>query len=49
MGDSGAMGGRTAAAGRQGGLGREGDGVSPSSYLLDFNERDIPHTTGIHK
>jgi len=27
----------------------QGDGVSPSSYLLDFNERDIPHTTGIHK
>ena len=20
-----------------------------TSYLLDFNERDIPHTTGIHK
>ena len=33
--------GRAAAAG-------QGDGVSPS-YLLDFNERDIPHTTGIHK
>ena len=39
----GAMGGRTAGRPRQ-----EGDGVSPS-YLLDFNERDIPHTTGIHK
>jgi hypothetical protein len=26
----------------------QGDGVSPS-YLLDFNERDILHTTGIHK
>jgi hypothetical protein len=24
----------------------QGDGVSPS-YLLDFNERDIQHTTGI--
>ena len=34
--------GRAAAAG-------QGDGVSPSSYLLDFNERDILHTTGIHK
>ena len=33
--------GRAAAAG-------QGDGVSPS-YLLDFNERDNPHTTGIHK
>jgi hypothetical protein len=33
--------GRAAAAG-------QGDGVSPS-YLLDFNERDIPHTTGIQK
>ena len=33
--------GRAAAAG-------QGDGVRPS-YLLDFNERDIPHTTGIHK
>jgi len=33
--------GRASAAG-------QGDGVSPSS-LLDFNERDIPHTTGIHK
>jgi len=33
--------GRAAAAG-------QGDGVSPS-YLLDFNERDIPQTTGIHK
>ena len=33
--------GRAAAAG-------QGDGVSPS-YLLDFNERDILHTTGIHK
>jgi hypothetical protein len=32
---------RAAAAG-------QGDGVSPS-YLLDFNERDILHTTGIHK
>ena len=30
------------------GTARQGDGVSPS-YLLDFNERDIPHTTGIHK
>jgi len=36
------------AAGRQGGRGSAGDGVSPS-YLLDFNERDILHTTGIHK
>jgi hypothetical protein len=26
----------------------QGDGVSPS-YLLDFNERDIQHNTGIHK
>jgi len=34
--------GRAAAAG-------QGDGVSPSPYLLDFNERDILHTTGIHK
>jgi len=34
--------GRAAAAG-------QGDGVSPSSYLLDFNERDILHTIGIHK
>jgi len=42
MGDGGAMGGRAAAAG-------QGDGVSPSSYLLDFNERDILHSTGIHK
>ena len=33
--------GRAAAAG-------QGDGVSPS-YLFDFNERDIPLTTGIHK
>jgi hypothetical protein len=33
--------GRAAAAG-------QGDGVSPS-YFLDFNERDIPHTAGIHK
>jgi hypothetical protein len=51
MGDGGAMGGRTAAAGRQDGRAAaagQGDGVSPS-YLLDFNERDIPHTTGIHK
>jgi hypothetical protein len=38
---AGRQGGRAAAAG-------QGDGVSPS-YLLDFNERDIPHTTGIHK
>ncbi len=53
MGDGSAMGGRTAAAGRQRQDGRaaaagQGDGVSPS-YLLDFNERDILHTTGIHK
>jgi len=33
--------GRAAAAG-------QGDGVSLSN-LFDFNERDIPHTTGIHK
>ncbi len=33
--------GRAAAAG-------QGDGVSPA-YLPDFNERDIPHNTGIHK
>jgi len=44
MGDGGAMGGRMA------GRPRQGDGVSPSScYLLDFNERDILHTIGIHK
>jgi hypothetical protein len=43
MGNGGAMGGRAAGRPRQ-----VGDGVSPS-YLLDFNERDIPHTTGIHK
>jgi hypothetical protein len=32
---------RAAAAG-------QGDGASPS-YLLDFHESNIPHTTGIHK
>jgi hypothetical protein len=47
--DGGAMGGRTAAAGRQGGRGRAGRWGHSPSYLLDFNERDIPHTTGIHK
>jgi hypothetical protein len=42
MGDSGAMGGRTAGRPRQG---REMGSV----HLFDFNERDIPHTTGIHR
>jgi hypothetical protein len=47
--DGGAMGGRTAAAGRQGGRGRAGRWGHSPSYLLDFYERDILHTTGIHK
>jgi len=36
------------AAGRQGVHSSAGRWDSPS-YLLDFNERDIPHTTEIHK
>jgi hypothetical protein len=53
--DGGGGDGRRRRNGRQDGSGGtaaaaagQGDGVSPS-YLLDFNERDIPHTTGIHK
>ena len=42
MGDSSAMGGRTAGRPRQG---REMGSV----HLFNFNERDIPHTTGIHR
>ncbi len=49
--DGGSGDGRRRRNGRQDGRAStavQGDGVSPS-YLLDFNERDIPHTTEIHK
>jgi hypothetical protein len=45
-GGGGAMGGRMAGRPWQG---REMGSVHLISYLLDFNERDIPHNTGIHK